>query len=135
ILHRFIAQGEMVVEGVTPTLSPSMDIQISSNFERLLFELYDRDGAALSQAMQNFRKTGRLAPGAARAARAQGLFASARLDDSGTLAEIARVHAETGQAIDPHTAIGVHAARSAAEDGSGTPVVALATAHPAKFPD
>jgi threonine synthase len=135
ILARFFATGELAIEPVEPTLSPSMDIQISSNFERLMYDLYDRDGAAVAAAMRQFRATGRLAVGDAGWRRTRALFDGFKLDDAGTRAEIARLHAETGELVDPHSAIGVAAARAALRRDPATPVVALATAHPAKFPD
>ncbi len=134
ILTRFFATGILETGSVEPSLSPSMDIQVSSNFERLLFELYDRDGAAVADAMARFRAEGRLDVGEARWRASTVLFEGFRLDDEGTLAEIADVHATTGMSIDPHTAIAVATARANRGDGS-VPVIALATAHPAKFPD
>jgi len=134
ILARFFESGTMDVAPVEPTLSPSMDIQVSSNFERLLFELYDRDGAAVAQAMTDFRDTGRLAVGDNRWGAARELFDGHRTDNAGTLAEIRAVHAATGELVDPHTAVGLAAARDRRRDAT-VPVVALACAHPAKFPD
>jgi threonine synthase len=127
----------MTMAGVEATLSPSMDIQISSNFERLLLDLYDGEGKAVAEAMEVFRASGTLDLGQARWRRALDLFAAARCDDAGTLAEIARVFDETGELIDPHTAIGIAAARERASAvlDPHTPIVAVATAHPAKFPD
>ncbi len=119
---------------VEPSLSPSMDIQVSSNFERLLFELLDRNGDATREKMLEFRRTGRLAVAEPAWHRARGLFHGFRLDDAGTLGEIKRLHAATGYLADPHTAIGIAAARAMPCSG-GVPVVAMATAHPAKFPD
>ena len=137
ILSRFFATGTLTVSEVASTLSPSMDIQISSNFERLLFDLYDGAGAAVAEAMGEFRATGTLALGQARWARALELFDGTRLDDEGTLEAIARVFEETGELVDPHTAIGIAAARGKAGSLSDphAPIVAIATAHPAKFPD
>jgi threonine synthase len=134
ILTRFFAGGRLALEEVQPSLSPSMDIQVSSNFERLLFDLYDRDGAALAQAMASFRRNGQLAVGEARWQAARAVFDGYRFDDAETLQAIAGVHRQTGELVDPHSAIGIAAAHAAARDRSG-PVVALATAHPAKFPD
>jgi threonine synthase len=134
ILVRFFEEGDMSMATVVPTLSPSMDIQVSSNFERLLFDLLDRDGAAVAEALTGFRASGRLAIGANRWRRAQALFAGHRVDDAGTLAEIRRVDQATGELVDPHTAIGIRAA-IAKRNGGAAPMVALATAHPAKFPD
>ncbi|RMD64344.1 MAG: threonine synthase, partial [Alphaproteobacteria bacterium] len=134
ILTRYMQTGAMEVTAVHPSLSPSMDIQVSSNFERLLFDLYDRDGAALAAAMTTFRRTGRLDPGRERWCRVRALFDGVRCDDEETVAEIARIHAASGELVDPHSAIGVAAARAWAAR-ERIPVVALATAHAAKFPD
>ena len=136
ILTRFINDGDMSTRDVVPTLSPSMDIQVSSNFERLLFEMNGRDGGVTAEQLQRFRATGSLAiEPDQRAAFVDGSFRAARCDDAETLAEIGRVHAETGMLIDPHTATGTAAARALGATTPGTPVVTLATAHPAKFPD
>jgi len=133
ILYRFLANGDMSIAGVEPSLSPSMDIQVSSNFERLMFDLMDRDGAAVAAAMQAFRDDGTL-PGAAELREgARALFEGQRVDDAETLDVIRNVHAETGILLDPHTAVGVGAVRKTARDGHKR--VVLATAHPAKFPD
>ncbi|MDE2200312.1 MAG: threonine synthase [Rhodospirillales bacterium] len=133
ILARFLASNDMSVRAVEPSLSPSMDIQVSSNFERLLFELMDRDPAATAAVMTGFRATGRMAVPQAAWQRATALFAGFRLDDAGTTAEIRRLHGDCGYLADPHSAIGIAAAR--ALGGQGAPIVAMATAHPAKFPD
>ena len=133
ILTRFFRHNAMEIRGVTPTLSPSMDIQVSSNFERLLFDLLDRDGAAVAAAIRAFRSGGSLPLDEARWRRATALFAGASLDDEGTVAEMRGVYERTGRQIDPHTAVGLAAARECRSGGD--PVVVLATAHPAKFPD
>ncbi|MCX8133932.1 MAG: threonine synthase [Roseococcus sp.] len=135
ILARFLAANDMSVRAVEPSLSPSMDIQVSSNFERLLFELLGRDAAATARTMRDFRATGRMpVPDPAwRAATAE--FAGFSLDDAGTLAEIARWHREAGYLADPHTAVGLAAGRACAPADRGVPVVTAATAHPAKFPE
>jgi len=133
ILTRFVNDDDMSIRAVVPTLSPSMDIQVSSNFERLLFEMNGRDGGLTSEQLARFRATGRLVVEAdQRAAYIDGSFRAAKADDEATIAEIARVHAATGMLIDPHTATATAAAR-ALDDGR--PIVTLATAHPAKFPD
>jgi threonine synthase len=134
ILSRFLDSNDMSMAPVEPSLSPSMDIQISSNFERLLFELLDRDGDATRETMQEFRRTGRMKVADPVWHRTRGLFHGFRLDDAGTLTEIRRLHAATGYLADPHTAIGIAAARAMPCAG-GVPIVAMATAHPAKFPD
>jgi threonine synthase len=134
ILSRFLADNDMSVRPVEPSLSPSMDIQVSSNFERLLFELLDRNGAATAAAMAAFRATGRMPVPTAAWKRMTAVFHGFRLDDEGTLAEIRRLHTQASYLADPHTAIGVAAARALACQ-HGVPTVAMATAHPAKFPD
>ncbi|TVR98947.1 MAG: threonine synthase [Rhodospirillales bacterium] len=134
ILTRFFASGRMEIGPVHPTLSPSMDIQVSSNFERLLFDLYDHDGAAVTALMAAFRDSGGFAVDSPRLKRARALFTAARFDDEETKAAMRHVYEATGELIDPHSAIGVAAARRV-ERSAGVPVVALATAHPAKFPD
>jgi threonine synthase len=131
ILTRFLTANDMTARGVEPSLSPSMDIQVSSNFERLLFELMDRDAAATAALMQDFRRTGRMPVPDAAWRRATALFQGLALDDRETAAAIRRIHETTGYLADPHTAIGIEAARSAGI----APVIAMATAHPAKFPD
>jgi threonine synthase len=118
----------MVAEPVVPTLSPAMDIQVSSNHERLLFELTGRDGAATADLLTRFRGVGSVeAPRTDR-------FDAATVTDAETLATIRAVHDETGVLIDPHTAVGVAAARRCRRS-SDEPMVCVATAHPAKFPD
>ena len=112
ILARFLARNDMRLVPVEPSLSPSMDIQVSSNFERLLFELLDRDTAATAAAMAGFRATGRMDVPHAAWLRATSLMHGFRLDDEGTLAEIRRLDTECGYLADPHTAIGVAAARA-----------------------
>jgi threonine synthase len=130
ILHRALSAGDYSVGQVSATQSPSMDIQVSSNFERLLFDLHGRDGAATAAAMQGFeaRRTLTLTP--AQRSEAAALFASARVDADGMAQALRWAQDKCGQLIDPHTAIGLAAAR--AQPGSA-PMVTLATAHPAKF--
>jgi threonine synthase len=134
ILTRFFATGAMVTTDVVPTLSPSMDIQVSSNVERLLFELNGRDGGLTAEQLGRFRATGHLAIEPDQRAHLAPLFRAARADDTDTLATMGRVYRDTGLLVDPHTAVGIAAGRRAA-DVAGAPVVTLATAHPAKFPD
>ena len=134
ILSRLLATGVMKRGEVHPSLSPSMDIQVASNFERFLFDLMDRDAARVSQQMAAFQDTGELALDAGALGAARDVFAGFRLDDEGTLAEIRRIFEATGELIDPHSAVGV--AGGAAHRGDpAIPMVSLATAHPAKFPD
>jgi threonine synthase len=136
ILARYFATGRMALAAVEPSLSPSMDIQVSSNFERLLFELKGLDGAAVAEAMQTFRRTGVL-PADDRAWRAaRRLFSAHKVDDTQTMQTIAETHARTGVLIDPHTAVAVASAQAEiAADGDGGPMIALGCAHPAKFPE
>lgn len=134
ILTRCLSGGVYDMEGVVPTLSPSMDIQMSSNFERLIFDLYDGDGKTVSQLMQELKEKKRftLAPQALR--RLQTEFSSASVDDNDTVDAIAETYKATHYLLDPHTAVGLAAGvRCRAQTGS--PLVVLATAHPAKFPD
>jgi threonine synthase len=134
ILSRTFETGAMTIAEVRPTLSPAMDIQVSSNFERLLFEIYGRDGARVAALVERFRRSGEAAlePAALQALRQ--VFAGRRIDDRETLAEMTRLYRETGETIDPHSAVGIATARHLAA-GSTRPVIALGTAHPAKFPD
>jgi len=136
ILARYLARGAMTIAPVTPSLSPSMDIQVASNFERLLFELKDHNGAAVTAALQAFRQTGALPADEQSWRRASRLFAGHRVDDAATLDTMADTYRRSGVLIDPHTAVAVAAARAEVQEGGDTsPMVALATAHPAKFPD
>ena len=134
ILPRFFNAGAMTTAEVVPTLSPSMDIQISSNFERLLFDLYDRNGKALAEAMAEFRRSGTLKVGANALAHVRTLFDAGRLDEEGTLGAIADCRRRFGETIDPHTAVGYAVAQQHRRDPN-VPMVVLATAHPAKFPE
>lgn len=132
ILARFLATNDMSLRPVTPSLSPAMDIQVSSNFERLLFELLGRDAAATGEIMRGFRAAGRMAVPEAAWRRMREQFAGFTLDDAGTEAEIGRLFRASGYLADPHTAIGVAGARAIART-PGPPMIAVATAHPAKF--
>lgn len=135
ILTRFFNDNDMSTRPVVPSLSPSMDIQVSSNFERLLFELNQRDGGLTAEQLQRFRASGSLSLEAdQRADQIDGVFLAARLDDTETLEVIARTYASTGMLLDPHTAVAVGAAERLRPSIDG-PIVTLATAHPAKFPD
>ena len=141
ILARYLTSGDMRIASVVPSLSPSMDIQVASNFERLLFELKGRNGAAVATALRAFREAGELPADEQAWRQARGLFSAHRVDDALTLNTIAEVHARSGILIDPHTAVAVAAARAEIEgmnideETRGTPMIALASAHPAKFPD
>lgn len=134
IMTRFFESSAMKATPVYPTLSPSMDIQVSSNFERLLFEMNNRDGAVTSQQLSRFREQGSMAVEPDQFAQwIAPTFRAARADDHDTLATMRSVFETTGMQIDPHTAVGVKVAREFAEEG--VPMLTLATAHPAKFPD
>jgi threonine synthase len=134
ILTRFFDTGAMQIGEVHPTISPSMDIQVSSNFERLLFDLEGRDGGRVAAIMEGFRKTGRFTVDARALAAAQAIFDGARFDDAATKKTIKAVHDQTGVLVDPHTAVGIAAGRARRRDAN-VPMVMLATAHAAKFPD
>ncbi|MCZ8152116.1 MAG: threonine synthase [Rhodobacteraceae bacterium] len=131
ILDRAMRSGAYVTDGVKPSISPSMDIQVSSNFERALFDAYGRDGAAVTQLMAELKAGGfHISQGALQMLRAT--FASSRCSEDETTATIRTAFARTGEVLCPHSAVGV----KVAEDHLGTtPMITLATAHPAKFPD
>ncbi|MGN6269798.1 MAG: threonine synthase [Sphingomonas sp.] len=133
ILHRALSAGDYSVGSVTPTPSPSMDIQVSSNFERLLFDLAGRDGAAIAGQMRGFEASKAMRLTNAQREGAGGLFASDRVDLDEMAMAMRWACDEAQEVIDPHTAIALAAARRAGLDE--VPVVTLATAHPAKFPD
>jgi threonine synthase len=131
ILDRAMRSGAYVTDGVKPSISPSMDIQVSSNFERALFDAYGRDGAAVAQLMAELKGGGfHISQGALETLRAT--FASGRCSEAETTATIRAAFTDTGEVLCPHSAVGV----KVAEDHLGsTPMITLATAHPAKFPD
>ncbi|MCG4259616.1 threonine synthase [Acetobacter senegalensis] len=133
ILTRFLNANDMTMKEVVPSLSPSMDIQVSSNFERLLFELLGRDAEACARIMTTFRTSGHMDVPAEAWNTARELFSGLALDDAGTETEIRTLHQRSNYLADPHSAIGIAAGRRFREPG--VPMVAMATAHPAKFPD
>ncbi|MFB0990135.1 MAG: threonine synthase [Porticoccaceae bacterium] len=133
ILHRCISDNDHTTRPLEQSLAPSMDIMISSNFERLLFDLYDRDGAAITQLMRD-AKVGSMQLSESALTNARQLFTSFRCDDKGMVDLIRETHQDIDYLLDPHTAIGLAAARACRTD-CDTPMVTLATAHPAKFPD
>ena len=133
ILPRLLATGRMEARDVVPTLSPSMDIQVSSNLERLLFELYGRDPERTERELAGFTESGSLVLDASALAAFRELFEASAFDDDATLAAMRDEYARSGTLLDPHSAVGLAAGR--ARSGARTaPLVALATAHPAKFP-
>jgi len=133
ILHRCLTTGRYETDGVRPSISPSMDIQVSSNFERALFHAYGGDGAAVAQLMDELKATGgfTVSQGALQALRET--FASGRCSEPQTSETIAATLVETGELLCPHSAVGVFVAN--AHIRAEAPMVTLATAHPAKFPD
>jgi threonine synthase len=137
ILTRFFRNNDMSAAPVMPSLSPSMDIQVSSNFERLLFELNSRDGGVTAEQLQRFRAVGALSvENDQRAEFLDGRFQAERVDDAETIDVIARTYRSSGMLLDPHTAVGVGAVEKLQAAGTlHNTVVTMATAHPAKFPD
>jgi threonine synthase len=138
ILYRALTTGDYSAGTVTPTQTPSMDIQVSSNFERLLFDAGGRDGMALAEQMRGFETTKAVQLTNSQREGARALFQSLRADQQQTARAVQWAYQAAGQIIDPHTAVGLSAARDAvAQDALDplVPVVTLATAHPAKFPD
>jgi threonine synthase len=133
VLHRVMTQHRYARQELHHTLSPSMDISVSSNFERLLFDLYDRDGLAIARLMAQFGQSDVELSDSAMAD-AQQMFSSQRIDDEQTREQIARTYSECAYLLDPHSAIGVRAAQECRRD-KAVPMVTLATAHPAKFPE
>ena len=132
ILHRCLSTAEYKPDGVAPSISPSMDIQVSSNFERALFEAYGRDGGAVAQLMGELQTGGfSVSQGALQALRE--IYDSGRCCEAETSATIARLSATTGELLCPHSAVGVKVAEE--QRDTATPMITLATAHPAKFPD
>ena len=134
ILARMIATGRYELEDVVATSSPSMDIQISSNFERVLFDALDRDAEAVNRLMADLTEQGGFSLPQGVLDRLRDDFDAGRADEDETAREIKLIFEETGETVDPHTAVGLHVARTLKVPG-GAPVVTLATAHPAKFPD
>jgi threonine synthase len=134
ILTRFFETHSMDMLPVVPTLSPSMDIQVSSNFERLLFEMNNRDGGATTEQLNRFRQSGKLSVEPDQFAKwIAPTFRAHRANNDETLAVMKRIYGESGMLVDPHTAVGIASAEACAEPG--VPTITLATAHPAKFPD
>ncbi len=132
ILARALNTGRYDTGTVTPTSSPSMDIQVSSNFERLLFDLYGRNGEDVTRAMQQLQESGGFAIGEAELARAREYFLAGSADEAATMATMKASFEETGTLIDPHTAVGLAVANAHRGDTS-VPMITLGTAHPAKF--
>ncbi|MEZ5690210.1 MAG: threonine synthase [Rickettsiales bacterium] len=134
ILSRTLKSGEYKIEGVEPSLSPSMDIQISSNFERLLFDLYNHNGSEIKTMMENFRSVKKLTLSDSALLRLRKEFMAESADDSETIATIKECFEDTGELLDPHSAVGLCVAKKI-KNSLTSPVIVLATAHPAKFPE
>lgn len=134
VLTRFFDTGALTSRSVEPSLSPSMDIQVSSNFERLLWEASGRDGLAVAALLEAFRSASHADVPADWVAAIRAEFEGGRLDDDGTLTEMAHIHDRLGLFVDPHTAVGTRIARDLRRLAD-IPMITLATAHPAKFPD
>jgi len=133
VLHRLMSKNKYEVHPLQHTITPSMDIAVSSNFERLLFDLYDRDGAALSELMGRMNaKTDVVELDEEKLAKARELFDSYAVDEDATIKIMQDVFEETGYLLDPHTAIGVKAAREVRRNNN-IPMITLGTAHPVKF--
>ncbi len=134
ILARTLETGRYEVGKVVATISPSMDIQVSSNFERLLFDAYGQDGAAVTRLMQGLSQSGAFEIDAEPMSMIRERFAAARVDEAETAETIRKTLEETEELVDPHSAVGL-AAAARLRGHAGVPMVTLATAHPAKFPD
>ena len=138
ILHRALARSDYSRRGAVPTLSPSMDIQVSSNFERLLYCEGGSNGQATAAQMREFERTGTLRLTDEQLTGMGRVFSSAAIDNARCMQAMRKTYDETGVILDPHTAVGLAAARDLQADGTidpTVPMVTLATAHPAKFPD
>ena len=134
ILTRTLETGEYKVTSVTPTASPSMDIQVSSNFERLLFDAYGRESGSVVASMHQLNEQGAFQIEPSAASFIARYFQAARVDEKQTAETIQSVYRRTGRIVDPHTAVGL-AAGAMRRGALEVPMVTLATAHPAKFPD
>jgi threonine synthase len=135
ILARTLDTGRYEIGEVHATCAPSMDIQVSSNFERVLYDAHDRDPAAVRRLMSSLAQSRAFTLEAQPLARLRSEFDAKAVGEEAIAREIARVLREVGYLLDPHTAIGLAAARTALARDPATPMVVLATAHPAKFPD
>ncbi len=135
ILARTLETGTYEVRGVVATSSPAMDIQVSSNFERLLFDASGRDASVVRDAMRDLAASGRFALNAKTLANMREIFAASRADEGETADTIREVYRTNGYVLDPHTAVGVAVARKLGADKANAPLVVLGTAHPAKFPE
>jgi threonine synthase len=135
ILARTLSSGAYEIKGVEPTTSPSMDIQISSNFERLLFEAYDRNGDAIRRLMSSLSQSRSFMIEAGTLTRIREEFSAQAVNEANVIDEMTQTYRATGYVLDPHSAVGTRAGRALLKEQPEVPVVALSTAHPAKFPD
>jgi len=135
ILHRALETSHYAKKGVVPSISPSMDIEVSSNFERALFDACGRDGGAVTRLMGDLKKTGEFVIGNEAMGALKQHYDSGYLSEEGTSAVIARAMTATGEILCPHSAIAVGIGQEAAARAPEIPMISLATAHPAKFPD
>lgn len=133
VLTRFFTGGSLKLSNVVATLSPSMDIQISSNLERYLFEIFNRSGSKTAKNLESLRMNGRIDISKNNLLKVKKTFEAYKLDDNGTLKNIKKVYNDTGKIIDPHSSVGFYSAMEAGKKSS-VPIVTLATAHPSKFP-
>jgi threonine synthase len=134
VVSRFLETGRLSIDTVVPTITPAMDIQVPSNLERLLFDIHDRDGEAIRDLMRAFAEQGRVEVDPTRLRELRTFTTGRWFDESETRQTLADIYQETSLLVDPHTAIGIAAAR-ATEREPEIPVVCVGTAHPAKFPD
>jgi threonine synthase len=134
ILARTFATGAYEIRNVIPTTSPSMDIQVSSNFERLLFDAYKRDAAAIRSLMGSLAQSKRFAVSSAALGEMRSRFSAQHADEDEVAATMRAAFREAGYCVDPHTAVALAVAEKEARDPK-IPMVVLSTAHPAKFPD
>lgn len=135
ILARTLESGRYEIRGVVPTSSPAMDIQVSSNFERLLYDASDRNSSVVREAMHSLGDKGSFVIDKETLANMRSIFLASRVDETETEQTIRDVHRASGYVLDPHTAVGVTATRKLGLDGTKHPLVVLGTAHPAKFPE
>ena len=135
ILTRFVLEGRYAKSQVIPTLSPSMDIQVASNFERYLYYLYNQESERIREAFSSFEEEGEIRVSQEEQIQAKRDFASISIDQTLTIKTIGDIYNRTGYVLDPHSAVGVAAAERLRSDLPKGPIVCLATAHPAKFPE
>ncbi len=134
ILHRAISANDYSLQPLEQTLSPSMDIMISSNFERMLFDLHERDATKIAALMEQLKNDRAIRLDADVLAKARQIFTSYRVDDKAVIQVIRDIYESSGYLLDPHTAIGLEAAKQT-QRNKDVPMVCLATAHPVKFPE